>query len=109
MSTVQMRYHGWVALPEAALRKFGLTTGAKLEVELAGDAIVLRPSRGSAVAELVVAEPAPAAPEEKPAKAADASPVAGRRPGRPRKTPAEALPQRLRTGGRRKVTPQPEA
>lgn len=109
MSTVQMRYHGWVALPEAALRKFGLTTGARLEVELAGDAIVLRPARGAAAPGRADAGPAPAAPEEKPAKAADAPPVAGRGPGRPRKTPAEALPQRLRTGGRRKVTPQPEA
>ena len=42
MSNVQLRYDGWVTLPAAALKKFGLTTGDRLEVELTGDAIVLR-------------------------------------------------------------------
>lgn len=108
MSIVRMRYDGWVTLPAAALRKFGLATGARLEVEFDGDAIVLRPARGSAAPGRAATEQAPASPEE-PA-AADAPPVAGRGPGRPRKTmPAAALPPGLRTGGRRKVTSWLEA
>jgi AbrB family looped-hinge helix DNA binding protein len=42
MSTVQLRYDGWVTLPAAALKKFGLSTGDRLEVELTNNAIVLR-------------------------------------------------------------------
>ena len=111
MSTIQMHYDGWFTLPETARRKLGLGTGDRLEVELAGDTIVLRPARGTAAA----AEPAPAAPEEpavmaEPAAAAAPAPVpepvAKRGPGRPRKVPAAAaLPPRPKTRGRRKGAP----
>ena len=118
MSTIQMHYDGWFTLPAAARQKFHLTTGDRLEVELAGDTIVLRPARqGAVAAERAVAEPAPAAPQE-PAVAAEPAviaapvpePVAKRGPGRPRKVPAAAaLPPGPKTRGRRKGAPTVEA
>ncbi len=120
MSTIQMHYDGWFTLPAAARQKFHLTTGDRLEVELAGDTIVLRPARGTAASgRAATAEPTPAAPEEpavmaEPAAAAApapvAEPVAKRGPGRPRKVPAAAaLPPRPKTRGRRKGAPVVEA
>ena len=115
MSTVQVYYDGWVTLPMAALRKFNLATGASLEVEFAGDAIVLRPARGPGVPGHATAEPAAATPEEQvaseePAAAADPipapAPAVRRGPGRPRKVPTDtALPPDLKTRGRRKAAP----
>jgi AbrB family looped-hinge helix DNA binding protein len=119
MSTIQMHYDGWFTLPAAARQKFHLTTGDRLEVELAGDTIVLRPARGTAAPGHATAEQAPAAPEEpavvaEPAAAAAPAPVpepvAKRGPGRPRKVPAAAaLPPGLKTRGRRKGAPTVEA
>ena len=120
MSTIQMHYDGWVTLPAAARQRFNLTTGDRLEVELAGDTIVLRPARGPAASgRAATAEPTPAAPEEpavtaEPAAAAAPAPVpepvAKRGPGRPRKVPAAAaLPPGLKTRGRRKGAPAVEA
>ena len=120
MSTIQMHYDGWFTLPAAARQKFHLTTGDRLEVELAGDTIVLRPARGTAAAgHAAAAEPAPVAPEEPavmaepavaPAPAPVPEPVAKRGPGRPRKVPAvAALPPGLKTRGRRKGAPVAEA
>ena len=114
MSTVQVRYDGWVTLPAAALRKFNLTTGARLEVEFAGDAIVLRPARGPGVPGHATAGPATAAPEEpvvsQELAAAAPAPAVRRGPGRPRKMPTDAaLPPGLRTRGRRKDAPAVEA
>ena len=117
MSTIQMHYDGWFTLPAAARQKFHLTTGDRLEVELAGDTIVLRPARQGAAAGRAPAEPAPEAPEE-PAVAAEPAaaaapapePAAKRGPGRPRKVPAlAALPPGLKTRGRRKGAPAVEA
>ena len=112
MSTIQMHYDGWFTLPAAARQKFHLTTGDRLEVELAGDTIVLRPARGPAASgRAATAEPTPAAPEEpavmaEPAVAPVPEPVAKRGPGRPRKVPAAAaLPPRPKTRGRRKGAP----
>lgn len=46
MSTIQMHYDGWFTLPAAVRQSLG--TGDRLELELAGDAVVLRPARGTA-------------------------------------------------------------
>ena len=100
MSTVQLRYDGWVTLPAAALKKFDLATGDRLEVELTGDAIVLRRAQKSSASERATAKPVA---EEVPPPVAAAEPVVKRGPGRPRKTPVAALPPTLKTRGRRKV------
>ena len=123
MSTIQMHYDGWFTLPAAARQKFHLTTGDRLEVELAGDTIVLRPARGTVAPGRATAEQAPVAPEEPavaaepaaasalaPAPAPVPEPAAKRGPGRPRKVPAAAaLPPRPKTRGRRKGAPVVEA
>ena len=100
MSTIQVRYDGWVTLPAAALKKFRLSTGDRLEVEVTGDAIVLRRAQKSSVSERPTAEPVPEAAQ--PAVATP-EPVVKRGPGRPRKTPIAALPPTLKTRGRRKI------
>jgi bifunctional DNA-binding transcriptional regulator/antitoxin component of YhaV-PrlF toxin-antitoxin module len=105
MSTVQLRYDGWVTLPAAALKKFGLSTGDHLEVEMTGDAIVLRRAQKASASERAAAKPiATAAPAE-----AMPEPVVKRGPGRPRKTPVAALPPTLKTRGRRKAASAPAA
>jgi antitoxin component of MazEF toxin-antitoxin module len=106
MSTVQLRYDGWVTLPAAALKKVGLSTGDRLEVEVTGDAIVLRRAQKSSVSERAAAEPVPEAAQ--PA-VATLEPVVKRGPGRPRKTPIAALPPTLKTRGRRKTVSAVEA
>ena len=100
MSTIQLRYDGWVTLPAAALKKFRLSTGERLEVELTGDAIVLRRAQKSSASEGATAEPVPAAAQP---PVATPEPAVKRGPGRPRKTPAAALPPTLKTRGRRKT------
>jgi antitoxin component of MazEF toxin-antitoxin module len=106
MSKVQLHYDGWVTLPAAALKKLGLSTGDRLEAEVADGAIVLRPAQKSSATERVAAEPVPAAAQP---QAATPEPVVKRGPGRPRKTPVAALPPSLKTRGRRKAVTAVEA
>jgi AbrB family looped-hinge helix DNA binding protein len=106
MSTVQVRYDGWVTLPAAALKKFGLSTGDRLEVEVTGDAIVLRRAQKASASEHVTAEPVLAAAQP---QVATPEPAVKRGPGRPRKTPVAALPPTLKPRGRRKVVSAIEA
>ncbi len=106
MSKVQLRYDGWVTLPAAALKKFGLSTGDRLEVELTNDAIVLRRAQKSSTSERATAKPVP---EEAQPPVAAPEPVVKRGPGRPRKTPVAALPPTLKTRGRRKAVSAVEA
>src|SRR3954453_4948759 len=83
MSTIQVHYDGWLALPEAVWRKLGVGTGGRLEVEFADGAVVLRPSRRGGVGH-------PTVPPTPP------SPAAGgcRQPCRPR------VPSRRRAAAR---------
>jgi bifunctional DNA-binding transcriptional regulator/antitoxin component of YhaV-PrlF toxin-antitoxin module len=106
MSTVQLRYDGWVTLPAAALKKFHLSTGDRLEVEVTSDAIVLRRAQKSSASERAMAEPVPAAAQP---PVATPEPAVKRGPGRPRKTPVAALPPTLKTRGRRKAASAIEA
>ena len=106
MSNVQLRYDGWVTLPAAALKKLGVDSGDRLEVEVTGDAIVLRRARKSSVPERATAKPVPAAAQP---PVATPEPAVKRGPGRPRKTPVAALPPTLKTRGRRKTVTAAEA
>ena len=106
MSKVQLRYDGWVTLPAAVLKKLGLGTGDRLEVEVTGDAIVLRPAQKSSATERATAEPVLEAAQ---LPATTPEPVVKRGPGRPRKTPVAALPPSLKTRGRRKAVTAVEA
>ena len=116
MPTIQMHYDGWLTLPEAARHKLGVATGDRLEVEFTGNTVVLRPARRAGAAERapvqaepaepMTAEPVEVAPE--PTPPAVPSPVVKRGPGRPRKAPVAALPQGLKTRGRRKAVPAVE-
>ena len=100
MSTVQLRYDGWLALPTEVRQRLGLTSGDHLEVKLTGDAVVLRRSQKASASERAAAEPVPAAAQP---RVATPEPAVKRGPGRPRKTPVAALPPTLKTRGRRKV------
>ncbi len=96
MATLKLHYDGWLALPADLRHLLNLKTGDRLQVELVGGAIVLRP----AYAKRAPAQPEPVAemPGGVIATAADdlAAPV--KRPrGRPRKVQvdpsrAELLP-----------------
>jgi AbrB family looped-hinge helix DNA binding protein len=107
MSTIQMHYDGWFTLPAAARQKFHLTTGDRLEVELAGDTIVLRPARGTAASgRAATAEPTPAAPEE-PCRHGGAGD--GRRPRPCPRARREARPGQAEEGaGRRGPAAAPQ-
>ncbi len=105
MPTIQVHYDGWLALPEAVRRKLGVSTGDRLEVEVAEGAVVLRPARRAGAAGEATPEPAaderPVGAEPEPAAAP--SPAAKRGAGRPRKAPADvALPPGPKARGRRK-------
>jgi AbrB family looped-hinge helix DNA binding protein len=108
MSTIQVHYDGWLALPEAVRRKLGVGTGDRLEVEVADGAVVLRPAQqadaaGEAASEPTVAAEQPAEVEPEPVSAAAPSPAVKRGPGRPRKAPADvAVPAGPKARGRRK-------
>jgi bifunctional DNA-binding transcriptional regulator/antitoxin component of YhaV-PrlF toxin-antitoxin module len=106
MSKVQLHYDGWVTLPAAALKRLGLSTGDRLELELTGDAIVLHRTRKSSASERATTEPVL---EAAPSPVAMPEPVVKRGPGRPRKTPVAAVPPTLKTRGRRKAVTAVEA
>jgi bifunctional DNA-binding transcriptional regulator/antitoxin component of YhaV-PrlF toxin-antitoxin module len=106
MSKVQLHYDGWVTLPAAALKRLGLSTGDRLELELTGDAIVLRRAQKSNVTERPTTEPVLEAAQP---PVATPEPVVKRGPGRPRKTPVAAPPPTLKTRGRRKAVTTVEA
>ena len=44
MSTLKLHYEGWLALPAGFRQKLGLKSGDRLEAELAGGTITLRPA-----------------------------------------------------------------
>jgi AbrB family looped-hinge helix DNA binding protein len=106
MSTVQLRYDGWLALPTEVRQRLGLTSGDRLEVKLTGDAVVLRRTQKASASERAAAEPVPAAAQP---PVATPEPAVKRGPGRPRKTPVAALPPILKTRGRRKPGSSVEA
>ena len=93
-------------MPAAALKKLGLDSGDRLEVEVTGDAIVLRRAQKSSASERATTEPVL---EAAPSPVAMPEPVVKRGPGRPRKTPVAALPPPLKTRGRRKTVAAAEA
>jgi AbrB family looped-hinge helix DNA binding protein len=96
MTTLKMHYEGWISLPAALRQQLGLHSGARLDVQLVNDTIVLRPVQGTR---------APVEPEqaiESPAVASAPAPsletvLPQKRPrGRPRKVstlerPAEPM------------------
>jgi AbrB family looped-hinge helix DNA binding protein len=109
MTTVRLNYDGWLALPAAVRKKFDLSTGDQLELELSGDAIVLRPRHSGGVVgreakELPVATAEPTASAPPPAAAA--APIV--KPGRPRKGALPIVPPTLKArGGKRRVAAAP--
>ena len=113
MAKVHLHYDGWLALPEAERRKLGVASGDQLEVEYRDGTVVLRPTRRVSAAGRVVPEPAAAAeqsvevaPTPEASPAAEVAPVVKRRPGRPRKVPADlALPTGAKARGRRAPAP----
>src|SRR3954463_10688464 len=97
MSTIQVHYDGWLALPEAVRRKLGVGTGDRLEVEIADGAVVLRPARRADTAGKAGPEPAVAAGQSvevvpEPASVAAPAPAVKRGPGRPRKASDDSVP-----------------
>jgi AbrB family looped-hinge helix DNA binding protein len=44
MSTLKLHYEGWLALPAGFRQKLGLKSGDRLEADLAGGTIMLRPA-----------------------------------------------------------------
>src|SRR4051795_5771671 len=107
-----------MAGPAAAVRqRLGLATGDRLELELAGDIITLRPRRSGGVdrqaAELPATTAEPAAPAPPPAPpppppdpappppppAPAAAPFVKRAPGRPGKSALPVIPPTLKARG----------
>ena len=109
MSTLKLHYEGWLALPAGLRQKLGLKSGDRLEAELAGGTIMLRPAgrpgegegqpgRTATAPRAGRAEPSPATARSPAAKAA---PPATRRAAR---QPAPAtLPPGLKSRGRREA------
>jgi bifunctional DNA-binding transcriptional regulator/antitoxin component of YhaV-PrlF toxin-antitoxin module len=97
MSTLKLHYEGWLALPVGLRQKLGLKSGDRLEAELAGGTIMLRP--------LGRPTPPPVRPDEgegRPGRAA-AAPRAGRAkpsPAATRPPAAEAAPPATRRSAR---------
>jgi bifunctional DNA-binding transcriptional regulator/antitoxin component of YhaV-PrlF toxin-antitoxin module len=106
MSKVQLHYDGWVTLPAAALKRLGLSTGDRLELEVINDAIVLHRAQKSSASERATMEPVLEAAQF---PVATPEPVVKRGPGRPRKAPVAAVPPTLKTRGRRKAVTAVEA
>ena len=105
MTTVRLNYDGWLALPATVRKKFDLSTGDQLELELSSDAIILRPRRSGGIVEQQAPE-LPVAPAEPtavaPPPAAAAAPIV--KPGRPRKGALPIVPPTLKArGGKRKI------
>jgi AbrB family looped-hinge helix DNA binding protein len=116
MSTLKLHHEGWLALPAGLRQKLGLKSGDRLEAELAGGTIMLRPAgrptpppvrpgegegqpgRAAAPPRAGRAEPSPATARSPAVKAA---PPATRRAAR---QPAPAsLPPALKSRGRGKA------
>jgi bifunctional DNA-binding transcriptional regulator/antitoxin component of YhaV-PrlF toxin-antitoxin module len=107
MSTLKLHYEGWLALPVGFRQKLGLKSGDRLEAELAGGTIMLRPAgrltpppvrSGEGEGQPGRAEPSPATARSPAAKIA---PPATRRAAR---QPAPAsLPPVLKSRGRGKA------
>jgi bifunctional DNA-binding transcriptional regulator/antitoxin component of YhaV-PrlF toxin-antitoxin module len=92
MPTLKLHYDGWIALPVRLRQALGLSSGDRLEAELADGALVLRPvgkTRGSAPAQGAAVPVTVQATELLP-PAADPMPVR-RGPGRPRKAANAAV------------------
>ena len=87
MSTLKLHYDGWLVLPAGLRRALELESGDRLEAELVDGAIVLRPAKGKrpATRPEKVAEPPVAV--SVPTSLPEASTVAKRPRGRPRKVP----------------------
>jgi AbrB family looped-hinge helix DNA binding protein len=117
MTTLKLHYDGWLALPAGLREKLGLKSGDRLEAELVGGTLVLRPAataRGRAGPGAKASEPpAATAPAASPVEAAT---PAKRKPGRPRKVqlaeagadrvsglPEDAPPAKRKPGRPRKV------
>jgi AbrB family looped-hinge helix DNA binding protein len=102
---VQLHYDGWLTLPAAVRQKLGLSTGDRLEIELADGAVLLRPAATGRAARLEATAAAlqPAATASGPEPADVAAPVVKRGPGRPRKLPIAALPPAPKARGRRQA------
>jgi len=106
MSTVRLNYDGWLALPAPVRKKFDLSTGDQLDLELSDDAIVLRPRRTGGVVDQQAPElpVASAEPTAAPPPATAAAPIVKRGPGRPRKSALPTIPPTLKArDGKRKT------
>lgn len=91
MSTLKLHYDGWLALPAVMRQKLGLNSGDRVEAELVGGTLVLRPAmkaRRAAPNDAVTGASTVDVPE---AHTPEPSAMpAKRKPGRPRKLSAPA-------------------
>jgi AbrB family looped-hinge helix DNA binding protein len=93
MTTLKLHYDGWLALPAGLRHKLGLKSGDRLEAELVGGTVVLRPAataRHQAEPKTPASEPPVVAPAAPPVEAAA---LGTRKPGRPRKVRAAEEPE----------------
>lgn len=120
MPKVRLNYDGWLTLPEAARRTLGVGTGDRLDLEVVGRTVVLRPARGAEADVALPAEetPPPASPQaeaailepgSEPAAASAPQDAERRKPGRPRKAApvaADPAPEpKPKARGRRAAAP----